>query len=370
VTAAGLAVATPHGAATVSSVIRAVPSALRTDTTVTEFLQPLRRLLADGQANELCINQPGEVFVESAGVWQRHVVPEFTFRHCQSLATAIATLTGQHTSEQHPLLSAALSSGERVQIVQPSATPADQVAVCIRKPSLQLLRLEDFAAQGLFNRVRASRRELQPFEHELLALQAQSRWVEFFRLAVRRHQTVVVAGKTGSGKTTFMKGLVEEVPTSERLITIEDAAELTLPNHPNKLHLFYSKGGQGASSVSAKLLLEACLRLRPDRIFLAEMRGEEAFYFLRLAASGHPGSVTSVHAGSCDLAFEQIALMVRESAGGGGMTMPEIKRLARSVIDVVVHIGVDGGGRYISGVHYDPQGRLRGEQQGAQQGAA
>ena len=89
------------------------------------------------------------------------------------------------------------------------------------------------------------------------------------------------------------------------------------------------------------------------------MRGEEAFYFLRLAASGHPGSVTSVHAGSCELAFEQISLMVRESAGGGGMTMPEINRLARSVIDVVVHFGVDASGRFISGIHYDPQARWR-----------
>jgi type IV secretion system protein VirB11 len=230
------------------------------------------------------------------------------------------------------------------------------------RSAAQVRRLEDFAQQGLFARVRpaAVQQALLPFEEELLALKAQGRCVEFFRLAVRSHQTVVVAGKTGSGKTTFMKGLVEEVPVLERLITIEDAAELTLPNHPNKLHLFYSKGGQGASSVSAKLLLEACLRLRPDRIFLAEMRGEEAFYFLRLAASGHPGSVTSVHAGSCALAFEQIALMVRESAGGGGMTMPEIQRLARSVIDVVVHLGVDATGRYISAVHYDPQAKLQG----------
>jgi type IV secretion system protein VirB11 len=211
--------------------------------------------------------------------------------------------------------------------------------------------------------VREAKRELEPVERELLELKAAGKFVEFFRLAVQSHQTIVVAGKTGSGKTTFMKGLVEEVLKRERLITIEDAAELTLPNHPNKLHLFYSKGSQGASAVTAKLLLEACLRLRPDRIFLAEMRGEEAFYFLRLAASGHPGSVTSVHAGSCELAFDQISLMVRESAGGGGMTMPEINQLARSVIDVVVHFGVDAmGSRYISGIHYDPEARLRIQQ--------
>ena len=125
-----------------AAVLKAVPSVLRSDATVTEFLQPIRGMLDDSRVNELCVNQPGEVFVERAGVWQRHEIPEFTFRHCQSLATAIATLTGQHTNEQNPLLSAALSTGERVQIVQPSATPADQIGVCIRKPSMQVRRLE------------------------------------------------------------------------------------------------------------------------------------------------------------------------------------------------------------------------------------
>jgi type IV secretion system protein VirB11 len=333
--------------------------AVRADTTVTEFLRPLSELLGDPQVNEICVNSPGAAFVERSGAWERVEVPAFTFHHCRSLATAIATLTGQHTSEQNPLLSATLPGGERIQVVQPSATPADVVALCIRKPDARVRRLGEFEREGLFARVRPSSRSLEPHEQELLALKHAGHYVEFLRLAVRNHQTIVVAGKTGSGKTTFMKALVEEIPTDERLITIEDAAELFLPNHPNKLHLFYSKGGQGASAVSAKLLLEACLRLRPDRIFLSEMRGEEAFHFLRLAASGHPGSVTSVHAGSCELAFEQIALMVRESAGGGGMTMPEILRLARSVIDVVVHFGRDQDGRFISGIHYDPEARLR-----------
>lgn len=113
-----------------------------------------------------------------------------------------------------------------------------------------------------------------------------------------KHQTIVVSGKTGSGKTTFMKGLVEEVPLHERLITIQDTAELTIPHHPNVVHLFYSKDAQGTARVTAKSLLEACLRMKPDRIFLAELRGEECFSFIRLAASGHPGSITSVHAGS------------------------------------------------------------------------
>ena len=131
-----------------------------------------------------------------------------------------------------------------------------------------------------------------------------------------------------------MKGLVEEVPQHERLITIQDTAELTLPNHPNVVHLFYSKDAQGTAKVTAKSLLEACLRMKPDRIFLAEVRGDECFHFVRLAASGHPGSITSVHAGSCALAFEQMSLMIRESGAGGGLRMAEIKWLLGVVVDV------------------------------------
>jgi type IV secretion system protein VirB11 len=98
--------------------------------------------------------------------------------------------------------------------------------------------------------------ELLPFEEELVALKGAGRYADFLRLAVRRHQTIVVSGKTGSGKTTFMKGLVEEVPRHERLITIEDTAELTLPHHPNAVHLYYSKDAQGMAKVTAKSLLE------------------------------------------------------------------------------------------------------------------
>ena len=332
---------------------------VRADATVVEYLKPFRHFLDLPDLNEICVNRPGELFLERSDGWQRVEVPELTFQHCRSLAGAIATLTGQFTSENAPLLGAQLPTGERIQFVQPSATEAGTVAVCIRKPSTFLPRLDRFEGQGLFARVRLNTQQLKPFEHELLTLKEEGRYAEFLRRAVVLHQTIVVAGKTGSGKTTFMKALVEEVPHHERLITIEDTAELLLPSHDNKLHLFYSKNSQGTSTVAAKQLLEACLRLRPDRIFLAEVRGEEAYYFLRLAASGHPGSVTSLHAGSCELAFEQIALMVRESAAGGGMTMPEIKDLAREVVDVVVHFDNGSDGRHITGIHYDPLARLR-----------
>ena len=327
-------------------------------TSVIEFLRPLREQLDKPGVLEVCINRPGELLVESAEGWRTVSAPDMTLERCLSLSTAVATYCDQQINQERPLLSATLPSGERVQFVIPPAVSRGTVSVTVRKPSMLIKGLDDFEREGLFERTAAqpAGHELElPFEKELVALKAARRYAEFLRLAVRQRQTIVVSGRTGSGKTTFMKGLVEEVARDERLVTIQDTAELTLPNHPNAVHLFYSKDAQGTARVTAKSLLEACLRMKPDRIFLAEVRGDECFHFVRLAASGHPGSITSVHSGSCALAFEQMALMVRETAAGGGLTMAEIKRLLRLVIDIVVQFDRDHRGRFISEIHYEPR---------------
>jgi type IV secretion system protein VirB11 len=332
-------------------------------TSVIEFLRPLRERLDAPGVLEVCINRPGELLVETVSGWQFVEAPEMTLERCTSLATAVATYCDQQINQERPLLSATLPSGERIQFVIPPAVTRGTVSITVRKPSLAIKRLGDFEREGLFERIgnrsatvnRTPTGELLPFEQELMALKDAGRYAEFLRLAVRKHQTIVVSGKTGSGKTTFMKGLVEEVPQHERLITIEDTAELTLPNHPNVVHLFYSKDAQGTAKVTAKSLLEACLRMKPDRIFLAEVRGDECFYFVRLAASGHPGSITSVHAGSCALAFEQMSLMIRESGAGGGLRMNEIKWLLGVVVDVVVQFDRDERGRFMSEIFYEPR---------------
>ena len=326
-------------------------------------LLPLRPLLAREDVTELVINKAGEAAIETRDGWSWETLPDLNEKSLLALARAAAAFTHQDISQSTPICSTILPSGERVQLVVPPAVPAGTVSITIRKPSNVVLRLSDFEQDGLFGRVgekaAAPNPEhndgLQPFERELLALKAAGLYADFMRLAVRHHRTIVVSGKTGSGKTTFMKGLVEEVPKHERLITIQDTAELTLPNHPNAVHLFYSKDAQGTARVTAKSLLEACLRMKPDRIFLAELRGEECFSFIRLAASGHPGSITSVHAGSCDLALEQMSLMIRESGAGGGLRMDEIKGLLRIVIDVIVQFNRDERGRFISEIAYEPR---------------
>jgi type IV secretion system protein VirB11 len=333
-------------------------------TSVNEFLRPLREQLAAVGVLEVCVNRPGELMVETGQGWRAIWAPDLGLDRCLALATAVATYSDQVINAERPLLSATLPSGERVQIVIPPAVSRDTVAITVRKPSLAIKGIAEFEREGLFERTaivgRTAACELLPFEAELVALKDAHRYADFLKLAVRRHQTIVVSGKTGSGKTTFMKGLVEEVSHQERLITIEDTAELTMPNHPNVVHLFYSKDAQGAARVTAKSLLEACLRMKPDRIFLAEIRGEECFSFVRLAASGHPGSITSVHAGSCALAFEQMALMIRESGAGSGLRMNEIKDLLSVVIDVVVQFDRDERGRFISELFYEPRRQRQG----------
>ncbi len=328
-------------------------------TSVIEFLRPLREQLDADGVLEVCVNRPGELLVETVKGWRVVPAPEMTLERCLSLATAVATYCDQQVNQERPLLSATLPTGERIQFVIQPAVTRGTVSITVRNPSHLIKRLDDFERDGLFERTatvtRTASSELLPFEQELVALKDCRRYAEFLRLAVRRHQTIVVSGKTGSGKTTFIKGLVEEVPKHERLITIQDTAELTLPNHPNVVHLFYSKDAQGTARVTAKSLLEACLRMKPDRIFLAEVRGDECFHFVRLAASGHPGSITSVHAGSCALALEQMSLMIRESGGGQGLSMSEIKGLLGIVIDVIVQFDRDERGRFISELFYEPR---------------
>jgi type IV secretion system protein VirB11 len=332
-------------------------------TSVIEFLRPLREQLDAPGVMEVCVNRPGELFIETTAGWRTVPAPEMTQERCLSLANAVATYCEQQINAERPLLSATLPTGERVQFAIPPAVPRGTVSITIRKPSLLIRRLDDFERDGLFERTSVASPAadaIQPFEKSLIELRDARRYADFLRLAVRQRQTIVVSGRTGSGKTTFMKGLVEEVSRDERLITIQDTAELTLPNHPNSVHLFYSKDGQGTARVTAKSLLEACLRMKPDRIFLAEVRGDECFHFVRLAASGHPGSITSVHAGSCALAFEQMALMIRETGAGGGLSMDEIKRLLGLVVDVVVQFDRDERGRFISEIFYVPRAHRLG----------
>jgi len=317
-------------------------------------LHALRPLLADPEVTELCINRPREIFIETRAGWRRQEVMFADFDWCRRLAKLIANVTRQRVDEASPLLSASLPSGERVQIVLPPATTPGCVAITIRRPADCVWSIDELAGRGVFGRLHRGHGALDENEAELLQLHARQQYTAFMRLAVKARKNIVVSGATGSGKTTWTKALIREIPRDERLVTIEDARELVLDGHPNHVRLFYSKDDQGLARVTPKQLLECCLRMRPDRILLAELRAAEAFDYLRNVNSGHPGSITSVHATSAELAFEQLVLLVKQSAAGRALARRDIKNLLYLLVDVVIQCGLERHQRIIREIWFDP----------------
>ncbi len=324
-------------------------------------LRSLRPLLADPEVTELCINRPREIFIETHSGWRREEVPFADFDWCRRLAKLIANVTRQRVDESAPLLSASLPSGERVQIVLPPATTLGCVAITIRRPADTVWTIDELARRGVLRATRRAGGEGDEAEEELRRLHAAQSYTAFLRLAVRARKNILVSGATGSGKTTWTKALIREIPRDERLITIEDACELVLDGHPNHVRLFYSKDDQGLARVKPKQLLEACLRMRPDRILLAELRAEEAFDYLRNVNSGHPGSITSVHATSAELAFEQLVLLVKQSRGGRSLARRDIKSLLCLLVDVIIQCGLECHQRVIREVWFDPLRKRRSQ---------
>ena len=332
---------------------RAEPAADGTALALT--LRPLRSLLADTDLMELCINRPGHAYLETRAGWHHEPLPFADLDWCMRFAKLTANATQQRIDRAAPLLSASLPSGERVQIVLPPATTEGCVAIAIRRPAARVWSVDELAERGVFGRTRQAAHELDETERLLLRLLATGDFPAFMKLAVRARKNIVVSGPTGSGKTTWTKALIREIPGDERLITIEDACELVLDRHPNHVRLFYSKDDQGVARVTPKQLLDACLRMKPDRILLAELRAEEAFDYLRNANSGHPGSITSVHAASAELAFEQLVLLVKQNHSGRELARADIKNLLYLLIDVVVQFGVEEHQRYIKEIWYEPE---------------
>jgi len=295
------------------------------------YLEPFRAWLAEADVTELLVNRPGEVWIEQRGQMSRHEAPEVDDALLQRLAEQVARISHQGISRERPLLAAMLPNGARVQFVAPTATRAHW-ALAIRRHCLLDMPLEAYGNGPLQppRKAQASSPEADP--------------IGFLREAVADRKTILISGGTSTGKTTFLNALLREVPVEERVIVVEDTAEVQL-HGPNDLGLIAVKGELGEALINTDDLLQAALRLRPDRILLGELRGKEAVSFLRAVNTGHPGSFSTIHANSTSGALEQLALMVMQS--GLGLSRSETIDYARSVIDVVVQLGREGAERKI-----------------------
>ncbi|MEO5598872.1 MAG: P-type DNA transfer ATPase VirB11 [Novosphingobium sp.] len=299
------------------------------------FFAPIAPHYERKDVTEVVVNAIGEIGIETPNGWEWIETPELDYRALRTLCDLIAGFTKQDVSEEMPVVSSVLPDGARVQCVIPPAVPTGTVSITIRKASSIAMSMEDLEQGGLFERT--APREASPTDDELLALYRDKDWPRFLKRAVEERKNILISGATGSGKTSLSKALIKLIPDYERILTIEDTRELVVPQR-NCVHMTYSKDGNSRLKIGAKELLESSLRMRPDRILLQELRDGTAFFYLRNVNSGHPGSITTVHANSAEGALEQLTLLVKESEGGNDLARDDIRALLRSLVDIVIQM--------------------------------
>jgi type IV secretion system protein VirB11 len=308
------------------------------------FLAPLIPYLERDDVTDLYVNKPGELWLETDHGTESHIVEHLDEASLWRLARQIAATSDQGISREHPLLAATLPDGSRIQICAPPATRSF-IAVAIRKHNVSDLRLSDYFAAGAFSRVGEAALTEKAVNRSLTALLNAGDTQEFLAAAVRARKTIVIGGGTGTGKTTFLNAMLKEAPAHERLILIEDTPEIQL-SHENAVGLIAVRGRLGEAEVSPADLVEAALRLKPDRIIMGEIRGAEAMSWLRAVGTGHPGSITTVHANSASGIAEQLALMALMS--GVELRRSELIEYVHDIVDIFIQLGRRDGARLVS----------------------
>jgi len=305
------------------------------------WLRPFAPWLDRDDVTEIMVNRPGELFVEIAGQpgMTRLAAPEIDDLLLERLASQIARMGAQAVNRQSPLLAATLPDGARVQMIGPPATRGHW-AMAIRRHVVTDLPLEAYDQGPL----PPPPTRAGPAEEEALA---RANPVAFLKQAVLDRRTILISGGTSSGKTTFLNSLLRIVPETERIVLVEDTPEVAV-GQSNVVGLVAVRGDQGEARIGVDDLLQAALRLRPDRVIVGEIRGGEATTFLRAINTGHPGSFTTIHANTPEGALDQLALMVMQS--GLGLSRGETLAHAGSVIDIVVQLSRRGGQRGIADI--------------------
>lgn len=239
-----------------------------------QALEPLKPLLEDDSVNDILINGPTQVFVERAGKLEKTPITFASDAKVFAIAQAIAEHIGRQVSVRKPLLDARLPDGSRVNVImRPLAV--DGTAISIRKFAKRSITLDDMAAAG----------------------NVSAGLAEFLKVVARCRLNLIISGGTGSGKTTLLNAISEHIDGAERIVTIEDAAELRLQQpHVVRLETRPVRSDRHEDEVSIRDLMKNALRMRPDRILVGEVRGAEAFDMMQAMNTGHEGSLTTIHA--------------------------------------------------------------------------
>lgn len=363
---------------------------IQSDAAARNFLDNLgiSELLARDGLTEIMINRPHELFIEGSFGVERIENPNLSLDQLHQLANALANFNSKHINAANPIHSVTLPDGERGHIMLPPSCEDKTAVFAIRKPSTsrfslgdyiktnRLQAFTDYSAHGKADDFRQPETKqnagektqetlhqnsrhfadiadkmklphdvpLADWQYRMLDAKANRDLATFFRLAIDHQLNICMVGGTGSGKTTFTKAMVDMIPHDTRLITIQDTHELDTPHHPNHVHLFYKE------HISAKQIIAACMRLKPDRILLTELRGDEAWDYLSALNTGHPGGLTSVHANDARSVHYRIAQLAMESPAGRAMPYEYILNTVRATIDIVCFFHRT----YMTELYYDP----------------
>ena len=288
------------------------------------FLRPIESLILDSEISEIMVNGSECIFIEKHG----HIQPIHDVTISQkSLEVAVRNIArrlGDDISEEKPVLDSRLPDGSRVAAVLPPCS-LNGVVLTIRKFIARHFAIDDLIASGSLTAELAGR----------------------LRRSVLQHQNILISGGTGTGKTTILTALASFIPQHERVLVIEDTAEIQIRT-PNLVRFEARREQNGSPAVTIRELLKASLRHRPDRILLGEIRGSEAFDLLQLLNTGHSGTLSTVHANSAAQALSRFTSCVLQSE----IELPyrAIKNNIADSLNILVHLERRPGRRFVSEV--------------------
>lgn len=312
----------------------------------------ITQLLAIDGVSEVAINRPGEIWLEQQGVWHKKLDPAISYDSCVKLAHALAVQVAGKSNQlkDSPICPVQMPDGERGQIVLPPATEKGCVSMTIRKPSKSRFTLSSYKESGRLSgyEIYQQRDDIQDFEKEMVMLLKKDDLERFFELAVKNKLNIICGGATGSGKTTFLKAMADVYPKDRRYCTIEDVHELNMPLHPNRVHLFYG------SHISSKKVVESCMRMKFDHIFMSELKGDETWSYFSLLNTGHHGSLTTAHFNDCNSAYSRLTELVKQTDIGATLDYNFIYQTAQKTLDIVTF----WEGSYLKGIKYEPEKKL------------
>lgn len=322
----------------------------------------LATILENEEVTDIYINQPYELFIETLRGTERIEIAELSYSVLYNLAKALCIYNSLDFHNYSHAVS--LPDGERGQILLPPAVREGTVAFAIRKASEKRIDLNEWYSTGRFNKFEnvsninhwqnfnnnhniKDEIILQDWEHELIRLtnSTPDDFLKASQLIVKKKLNAVMVGATGSGKTMFSRALSDLIDPQDRIITLEDVHELDLPKQPNKLHLLYKEG-----KITARELLFSCMRLKPNRIIITEIRSDIAWDYLTALNTGHPGGITSVHANSATDVFNRIATLAKESESASNLDFNFILNTVKSTIDVIFFFEKT----YLKQIYYNP----------------